>query len=132
MKGTKGFTLVELVIVIIIVGILSIVAVPIYRGYTKRAYASEGRALLGSIQTAQKVYYAEWGNYAAEANTDQGTLLDVDAKKNKYFRSFTVTGGADTWSATTSGTDVASGLSLTISQQANQTPIVTETGTANS
>jgi prepilin-type N-terminal cleavage/methylation domain-containing protein len=35
--GNKGFTLVELVIVIVIVGILSIVAVPIYRGYTRKS-----------------------------------------------------------------------------------------------
>ena len=41
----KGFTLVELVIVIVIVGILSIVAVPIYRGYTRKAMATEGKAL---------------------------------------------------------------------------------------
>ena len=134
MKGTKGFTLVELVIVIIIVGILSIVAVPIYRGYTKRAYASEGRALLGSIQTAQKVYYAEWGNYASEASTGQGKLLDVDATKNKYFNTFAVTGSAaatGTWSATVAGKEAAQGLSLTISQAKNATPVLTESGTAN-
>ena len=59
MRKTKGFTLVELVIVIVIVGILSIVAVPIYRGYTRKAMATEGKALLGAIQTAQKIYFAE-------------------------------------------------------------------------
>ena len=62
MKKSKGFTLVELIIVIVIVGILSIVAVPIYRGYTKKAIATEAKALLGSIATAEKVYYAEFGH----------------------------------------------------------------------
>lgn len=130
MKKAKGFTLVELVIVIIIVGILSIVAVPIYRGYTKRAYASEGRALLGSIQTAQKVYFAENGNYYtpgdSAVSTVSNSLFDVDATKNKYFTSFTVKAGGTTWSATTAGIGSASGISVTIEQNASGTPILTE------
>ena len=55
----KGFTLVELVIVIIIVGILSIVAVPIYRSYFRRAMTTEGKALLGVIQLSERAYFAE-------------------------------------------------------------------------
>lgn len=135
MKGTKGFTLVELVIVIIIVGILSIVAVPIYRGYTKRAYTSEGRALLGSIQTAQKVYYAEWGRYTTDAGgpaNGKGTLLDVDSSQNKYFVKWTVTSATTAgWTATTSGQDAADGLSLTIQASNSGTPKLIEAGTQN-
>ena len=47
--GRKGFTLVELMVVVIIVGVLAAVAVPIFRGNVKRAMASEGAALLGSV-----------------------------------------------------------------------------------
>ena len=53
--GTKreaGFTLVELLIVILIVGILSAVALPLYLGYTKDARLAEGKALGGSALTA--------------------------------------------------------------------------------
>jgi len=114
MKKAKGFTLVELVIVIVIVGILSIVAVPIYRGYTRKAMASEGRALLGTIQTAQKVYYTEFAKFATITNTNFTTIIDVDARPNKYFRSFAVTADGDDWSASTSGVDSASGISITI------------------
>ncbi len=132
MKKAKGFTLVELVIVIIIVGILSIVAVPIYRGYTKRAYASEGRALLGSIQTAQKVYFAENGAYygtSGVVNAVTGnTLFDVDASKNKYFTSFAISGGTNSWSATTNGIEAASGISVSIVANASGTPTLTESG----
>ena len=77
MKKSKGFTLVELIIVIVIVGILSIVTVPIYRGYTKKAIATEAKALLGSIATAEKVYPLAEGRrrddgIGGRARQDQG------------------------------------------------------------
>ena len=50
--GEAGFTLVELLIVILIVGILSAVALPLYLGYTKDARLAEGKALGGSALTA--------------------------------------------------------------------------------
>ena len=55
----KGFTLVELVITIAIVIILSVISVPIYRGYVDKAKWSEAYALLGMIYSAQKNYYSE-------------------------------------------------------------------------
>jgi len=100
MKTTKGFTLVELVIVIIIVGILSIVAVPIYKGYTERAYATEAKALLGTINTAQKVYFAE---NLAYANSKDALTDAIDAASNKYFTNWTVTGTTTGFTAGTTG-----------------------------
>ena len=50
--GEAGFTLVELLVVILIVGILSAVALPLYLGYTKDARLAEGKALGGSALTA--------------------------------------------------------------------------------
>lgn len=131
MKKTKGFTLVELVIVIVIVGILSIVAVPIYRGYTRKAMASEGRALLGTIQTAQKVYYTEFATFATVGGTNFTTIIDVDARPNKYFRTFGVTGNGTEWSAITSGVDAASGISITIKGSRTGQPIWIDAGLNN-
>lgn len=59
MKNRKGFTLIELMVVILIVAILAAVAIPILRGRIESAKWSEGAAIAGTIKTAAKVAYAE-------------------------------------------------------------------------
>jgi prepilin-type N-terminal cleavage/methylation domain-containing protein len=61
MKSRKGFTLVELMVVILIVGILASVAIPMLRGRIDAAKWSEGKAMIGSISTAIRAYHAEKG-----------------------------------------------------------------------
>ena len=94
----KGFTLVELVITIAIVIILSVVSVPIYKGYTDKAKMSEGYALLGMILSAQKTYFSEHGNFLVDDHSSGGNaqytcndeVLGVDVRGNKYFTNFNV------------------------------------------
>jgi prepilin-type N-terminal cleavage/methylation domain-containing protein len=57
----KGFTLIELMVVILIVAILAAVAIPILRGRLEAAKWSEGKATMGSIATAIRAYHAEKG-----------------------------------------------------------------------
>ena len=57
----KGFTLVELMVVVLIVAILAAVAIPILRGRIDAAKWSEGRAMMGTIATAIRAYQAEKG-----------------------------------------------------------------------
>ncbi|MCQ1057204.1 pilin [Photobacterium sp. DNB23_23_1] len=52
MKGQKGFTLIELMIVVAIIGVLSAFAVPAYQNYTKRAHASEMLSATAAFKTA--------------------------------------------------------------------------------
>lgn len=52
----KGFTLIELMVVILIIAILAAVAIPIFRGRIDAAKWSEGRATMGTIATALRVY----------------------------------------------------------------------------
>ncbi len=61
MKSRKGFTLIELMVVIFIVGILAAVAIPIMRGRIDSAKWTEGKAMMGTLATAIRAYAAEKG-----------------------------------------------------------------------
>ena len=62
MKGKKGFTLIELMVVIFIVAILAAVAIPIMRGRIDSAKWTEGKAGAGAIRTATRAFMAEKGS----------------------------------------------------------------------
>lgn len=64
----KGFTLIELMIVIAIVGILAAVALPAYQDYTVRAKISEGMARASEAKTAVTEYYSSTGTVPIAAN----------------------------------------------------------------
>jgi len=59
MKNRKGFTLVELMVVVLIVGILAAVAVPLMSGRLDSAKWSEANAGAGTIRSAVRAYYAQ-------------------------------------------------------------------------
>jgi prepilin-type N-terminal cleavage/methylation domain-containing protein len=61
--GGAGFTLIELMIVVAIIGILAAVAIPVYSGYVKRAKASEAFTLLQGIREKEEAYFAEFKRY---------------------------------------------------------------------
>jgi prepilin-type N-terminal cleavage/methylation domain-containing protein len=72
----KGFTLVELAIVIAILGILAVVAIPKYQGMTDEARSAEARAQLGTARSAIAITYAKQkGVFPVLAN---GTLVDAN------------------------------------------------------
>ncbi len=73
MNGKKAFTLVELMVVILIVGILAAVAIPLMQGRIDKAKWSEANATAGTIKTAIRAYAAETSVSTAAANC-VGTL----------------------------------------------------------
>ena len=72
MKRTQqGFTLIELMIVVAIIGILAAIAIPAYQDYTKRSHVSEGLNLAGAAKSALAEYYATNGTWPTD-NTAAG------------------------------------------------------------
>ena len=64
-KNNKGFTLVELMIVIAIVGILAAIAIPNFLSYQKKAKTSEAKSILGDVRTMEEAYRAETDGYSS-------------------------------------------------------------------
>ena len=73
MRKRKGFTLIELMVVVLIVGILAAVAIPILRGRIDAAKWSEGKAMMGSVATAIRAYAAEKGTSGAQPTAILGS-----------------------------------------------------------
>jgi len=60
-----GFTLIELMIVVAIIGILAAIAIPNFLRFQLKAKSSEGKTNLAAIRTAEESYFAEYGDYIA-------------------------------------------------------------------
>ena len=89
----RGFTLIELMIVIAIIGILAAIAIPAYQDYTIRSQVTEGVTLASGVQVATTDYYASNGTWPT-GMTGGGTALNYTGA---------VTGNYVTAVATTAG-----------------------------
>lgn len=90
----KGFTLIELMIVVAIIGILAAIAIPAYQDYTIRAQVTEGLNLAGAVKAAVAEDYANEGEWPEDL-TDAG--LDTDQPPTgKYVSGIGVAGGVIT------------------------------------
>lgn len=94
----KGFTLIELMIVIAIVGILAAVALPAYQDYTARAQMSEALTLAEGQKSAVVEYYSDNGTFPS-SNTSAGIAASNEIK-GKYVASVKVEGNASIASIT--------------------------------
>lgn len=97
----KGFTLIELMIVIAIIGILAVIALPAYQDYTARAQISEAISLMEGQKSAVVEYYADKGAWPT-GNTQAGIATSI---QGKYVEKVEV-GGSGVITAEMKATDV--------------------------
>ena len=94
MNAQKGFTLIELMIVIAIIGILAAIALPAYQDYTNRAKMSEVITFASSGKTAVAETYQNTG--ALPEDNSAAGMADADDINSKYVESVTVEDGVIT------------------------------------
>ncbi|HGM0772309.1 TPA: pilin, partial [Neisseria gonorrhoeae] len=98
----KGFTLIELMIVIAIVGILAAVALPAYQDYTARAQVSEAILLAEGQKSAVTEYYLNHGEWPKD-NASAGVASTPTDIKGKYVQKVEVNNGVVTAQMNPSG-----------------------------
>ncbi|QQS55633.1 MAG: pilin [Candidatus Competibacteraceae bacterium] len=90
-KYQQGFTLIELMIVVAIIGILAAIALPAYQDYTIRAQVTDGLSLAGGSKAAVSEFKQTKGTYPTD-NDEAGVAPAADIK-GKYASSVTIANG---------------------------------------
>lgn len=126
-RNARGFTLMELMVVIVIVAILAAVAVPLYINYHKDAQRTEAKRAIGAIITAEQTYLQRNGGYTANVANLNVDLADLSGNWNApAISSIVATPGSESFTVTLSGKGSLAGLSVTCVYTRGQGPVWSE------
>ncbi len=129
-KQQAGFTLIELMIVVAIIGILAAIAIPRYQDYTKRAHVSEGLTLAAPYKTGITEYYSSEGTWPEDLTSigissltgDNADVKQSPANPGNAVSSIAISGGdtAVTEITITYNSKVATGATISLTPEDNE------------
>lgn len=111
LKSQAGFSLIELMIVVAIIGILASIAVPNFQKFQRRAKQTEGKGYLAGIYSAEKGFQAEWNTFTSHMPT---IGFQIDAARGCY--SAGINADANAVAGTTLTATVTSAMAATVVQ----------------
>jgi type IV pilus assembly protein PilA len=114
LKNKKGFTLIELMIVVAIIGILAAIAIPNFMNYQCKARQTEAKTALGTVRTLQEAYIAEYSGYGSTAGNIGFQMKGQSKYDDPTMALATVTSTNDSFTATIVGNDNMLGDTWTI------------------
>ncbi|MBN1772964.1 MAG: prepilin-type N-terminal cleavage/methylation domain-containing protein [Deltaproteobacteria bacterium] len=123
-RAEQGFTLVELMIVVVILGILAAIAIPLYMKFVQQSKTGEAETNLGKIATLAEQYYAKSGSQASTGTVTPGGSMILVSRFPNTPRTSACAGGAG--AARTNEESVPRPASITSVQKASYQPQINE------